>query len=227
MLFRSRVGSGIRGRSWRDARALDVSLFLSGCEDEARMALASGVPAAHVQPTVLPDGDDVSELRVAFDFDGVLADDAAETLFQTSGLDAFHESERAQAHLPLAAGPLARFGRDLARLRRQLLKRAQEGVSVGPPSGPRIRTALVTSRGAPAHARVMTSLRTWGLEVDEAFFLAGQPKAPVLALLSPHIFFDDQRTHIEQATAISPCAHVPFGVMNTAAAVPAVLAKVS
>ena len=73
-----RVGSGIRGRSWRDARALDVSLFLSGCEDEARMALASGVPAAHVQPTVLPDGDDVSELRVAFDFDGVLADDAAD-----------------------------------------------------------------------------------------------------------------------------------------------------
>lgn len=209
-----RAGQGAC-RPWHQAQALDVSLFLSAEEQEVRRALAAGVPAGHVQQTPVRDSDSVDELTIAFDFDGVLADDTAESLFQLRGLDAFHASERAHAHIPLTAGPIARFFRDLARLRRQAVGRA-----------PRIRTAVVTSRGTPAHTRVMTSLRTWGLEPDEAFFLGGQPKAPVLALLGPHIYFDDQRVHIEQACAIAPCAHVPFGVMNSVVENPA-LAKVS
>lgn len=43
-----------------------------------------------------------SELRVAFDGDGVIFSDEAETVMKTKGLDAFlkHETEKAQIPLP-------------------------------------------------------------------------------------------------------------------------------
>ena len=34
-----------------------------------------------------------------------------------------------------------------------------------------IRTALVTARSAPAHKRVVLTLREWGIRIDEALFL--------------------------------------------------------
>jgi 5'-nucleotidase len=44
-----------------------------------------------------------------------------------------------------------------------------------------IRTYLVTARSAASSgARVLKTLRSWGLEIDEALFLAGAPKGPLL-----------------------------------------------
>ncbi|HEX5830786.1 MAG TPA: 5'-nucleotidase [Gemmatimonadaceae bacterium] len=51
--------------------------------------------------------------------------------------------------------------------------------------------------------------------MDEAFFLGGIEKAEVLRIFRPHIFFDDQLTHVEGASRVTPSAHVPFGVANT------------
>lgn len=60
-----------------------------------------------------------------------------------------------------------------------------------------IRTYLVTARSAASSgARVLKTLRSWGLEIDEALFLAGAPKGPLLQMIRPHIFFDDQMSHI-------------------------------
>jgi 5'-nucleotidase len=197
----------VNGRDpFRYARGLDASLFLSTHQEDVRAALRAGVPAGRVgSGSVDDDGD--NELRIAFDFDGVLADDASEAVFQRRGLDAFHQMEERHADEPLGVGPLASFCGRLSAIQRRM-------AACGPGDWPAIRTAIVTSRGAPAHTRVLTTLRAWGLSVDEAYFLGGLPKSPVVAALRPHIFFDDQLQHIEDVCLTAPCAHVPFGVAN-------------
>ncbi len=191
------------------ARTLNAALFLSTHDEDVRAALKAGVPAGRVCPGGALDMALDNEIRIAFDFDGVLADDASEQVYQAEGLDAFQRGEDARAHVPLAAGPLARFGRGVADLQARLAARRMKDSAL-----PVIRTAIVTSRGAPAHTRVVNTLREWGICVDEAFFLGGLSKAPVIAELRPHIFFDDQVQHIEASTPVAVCAHVPFGAVN-------------
>merc|ERR1712212_888614 len=81
-----------------------------------------------------------------------------------------------------------------------------------------IRTYLVTARSAAsAGGRAMKTLRTWGLEIDEAFFMAGAPKGPLLREIKPHIFFDDQVANVQSGLEFGlPAAHVPWGVANEA-----------
>ena len=73
-----------------------------------------------------------------------------------------------------------------------------------------IRTALVTSRNAPAHERAVKTLRAWKVRIDEAFFLGGVSKKDVLDSFGAHIFFDDQRTHTDPASEVVPSAVVPY-----------------
>jgi len=82
-----------------------------------------------------------------------------------------------------------------------------------------IRTYLVTARSAASSgARALKTLRSWGLEIDEALFLAGAPKGPMLEKIRPHIFFDDQMFHVEGAAEMGTVAcHVPYGVAQRVA----------
>lgn len=45
-------------------------------------------------------------LKIAFDFDGVLADDESERQFQKEGLQGFQKFEQEKARTPHAPGPL-------------------------------------------------------------------------------------------------------------------------
>jgi 5'-nucleotidase len=86
-----------------------------------------------------------------------------------------------------------------------------------------LRIAIVTARNAPAHERVVTTLKNWGVSPDESFFLGGMEKDRVLQILKPHMFFDDQRSHLFSAAGDLPMVHVPFGIANKVrAAQPAV-----
>ena len=156
------------------------------------------------------------ELRVAFDFDGVLADDSSERVFRQEGMGRYALREAELADVPLSPGPLAPFLAGLNRIQEEetTLKSRDSGYE------PRLRISLVTARSAPAHERAVNSLRAWGLKVDDAFFLGGLPKAPILEVLNPHLFFDDQRQHLDRALR-TPSVHVPFGVANEADAGPA------
>jgi 5'-nucleotidase len=79
----------------------------------------------------------------------------------------------------------------------------------------RIRTALVTSRSAPAHDRAIRTLMSWDIEVDEAMFLGGMEKGPFLQVFAPDFFFDDQMTHLNSAAkAGAASGHVDAGVAN-------------
>lgn len=205
----------VKGRDpCRYMPAFNASLFLSADAEDVRRAVAAGLPAGQVFPTAFVDDEQEPELRLAFDFDGIIADDSAEAVFKAGGLAGFHSSEREHGLEPLQAGPLKRFFAEIAGL--QTKERSRE--KRDPAYQPRLRVAIVTARNAPAHTRVITTLREWGIQVDEAFFLGGLDKGEILRTFRPHIFFDDQLTHIEGTSQATPSVHVPFGVANVGAA---------
>lgn len=192
--------------------AFNAALFLSANLKDVRGAIMNGSPAARVFPTKYVDDPSQPELRIAFDFDGVIGDDSAEAINTQQGLAAFLQSEKDQAGVTFPKGPLHKFFSAVSRLQQRELSRKEADKTYEP----RIRICIVTARNAPAHERVVTSLRSWGIQVDEVFFLGGIEKAKVLEVFKPHIFFDDQIAHIEGAASVTPCAHVPFGIANQA-----------
>ena len=188
---------------------LNMSLFLSANEDDVRAAIAQGYPAGQVLASAYRD-DNSDELRIAFDFDGVLADDASEQIFQRHGLQDFQQHEITNVVTPHSPGPLRDFLANLNKIQRREEQRCSEDRSYSR----RVRVSLVTTRSAPAHERAIASLKAWGVTVNDAFFLGGIDKGAVMPILRPHIFFDDQKTHLVSTAQSVPSVHVPFGSSN-------------
>jgi 5'-nucleotidase len=175
-----------------------------------KQAIELGLPAGCVYPTDFVDDEEDEVLKLAFDFDGIIADDSAESVYQHGAIELFHRHERLKAGEPLPAGPLLRFFLEVSNLTKRELKKKQ----ANPQYIPRIRVAIATARNAPAHERVISTLRKLEIFVDEAFFLGGIDKNRVLRIFKPHIFFDDQVGHIADVARLAPSVHVPFGVRN-------------
>lgn len=190
--------------------SFNASLFLSANEPDVIKAVEAGYPAGTVLPSSVIDDPDDPELRIAFDFDGVIADDEAESVFQQHTLDSFHEHEETHVDRPHNPGPLADLFQKLAYLQ-QLENEAEQH---NPDYQRVIRIAIVTARSAPAHERVITTMEEWGVSPDSTFFLGGVPKHRILSQLQPHIFFDDQRSHLESPAGDLPMVHIPFGITN-------------
>lgn len=191
--------------------ALNISLFLSANEADVRQATHAGYPAGQVLTSQHIDDTTDQELRVAFDFDGVIADDESETVYQeTRDLEQFHAHEKKHVNTPHNPGPLKDFLQKLSAI--QKLEQARSDVDSA--YKPRLRISIVTARSAPSHERVINTMRSWGITVNDAFFLGGIEKKRVLEVLDPHIFFDDQKTHLLPASSILPSVHIPFGVIN-------------
>lgn len=190
--------------------AFNASLFLSANAADVQQAIDYGHPAGTVLPSHVVDDEQDTELRIAFDFDGVIADDASEKVYKEGSLQEFQAHETFHSHIPHAPGPLADLFRKLAHL--------QQLEDVAVQSNPEyrriLRTAIVTARNAPAHERVITTLEHWGVNPNEVFFLGGMKKDRILSVLKPHIFFDDQRSHLKSAAGDIPMVHIPFGVAN-------------
>ncbi|MER6445916.1 5'-nucleotidase [Streptomyces venezuelae] len=191
--------------------ALNMSLFLSADGPDVRDAVAAGLPAGHVLRTGRIDDESDPELRIAFDFDGVVAGDTAEQVFQNGGIDAFRAYEVGHAGTPHDPGPLRDFLAGVNRIQRVEDERRREDSAYRP----RLRVSLVTARDAPAHERALLSLKAWGLRVNDAFFLGGVDKSAVMRALDPHIFFDDQVSHLNGTAQGTPSVHVPFGLINS------------
>lgn len=191
--------------------AFNTSLFLSANEQDVHAAIAAGHAAGLVLPSKTDDDENDAELRVAFDFDGVIADDESETVFKQSGLDQFHAHETLHIARPHQPGPLAAMFQKLA-----LMQRMEERMQKKDPAYRKLlRIAIITARSAPSHERVVTTLKSWGVSANETFFLGGMDKARVLSVFRPHIFFDDQLSHLRSTPeGTIPMVHVPFGVAN-------------
>jgi 5'-nucleotidase len=177
-------------------------LFLSTNGYDVRQALENGVAAATILPSKAANTEDY-KLRFAFDGDAVLFSDEAERVYKMQGLAEFTRSERESAQKPLSGGPFKAFLAALQMLQREF----NEGESP-------IRTCLVTARSAPAHKRVVLTLRHWDIKIDESLFLGGQDKGAFLAAYNADVFFDDQQGHCESAREHVATGHVPNGIAN-------------
>jgi 5'-nucleotidase len=195
--------------------AFHMALFLSADGDDVRSAVDQGQPAGRVLDAAL-ESDASNDLRIAFDFDGVLADDSSERVMNQSGLTAFHEHEVEHVQEPLNAGLLMNLLAGVNRIQR----REEELKRLDPSYRIRVHVALVTARNAPSHERAVRSLKEWGVTVNDAFFLGGVEKARILEILKPHIFFDDQESHLTGSSKLVPSVHVPFGITNVDGATP-------
>jgi 5'-nucleotidase len=198
-------GVFLRGRSaYGYLEPLKADLFLSANQNDVRLALEAGFPAARVYQKPAREDSHPTEVRIAFDGDAVLFSDEAERIYQEQGLSAFEEHERTRAAEPLPPGPFQPFLKALHHLQK----------SSPPGSSMRIRTALVTARSAPAHDRAIRTLMSWDIEVDEAMFLGGLEKGPFLRVFEPDFYFDDQLAHVHSAALAGPSGHVDAGVAN-------------
>lgn len=192
---------------YRYATDFGTHLFLSTHADDVRLALEQNVASAVIMPRPEREKSVASSnyLRIAFDGDAVLFTDESERIYKERGLEAFTENELNSAKTPLNPGPFQGFLQALHYLQTQFSQKEIECP---------IRTALVTARSAPAHERVIRTLRDWGVRIDESIFLGGLEKASFLRSFEADIFFDDQQQHLEKASQFVTAGHVVHGVSN-------------
>jgi 5'-nucleotidase len=189
--------------TWPYATSFGADLFLSANPESVRRALEHGVAAATILPSPAP-AHRQEQLRIAFDGDAVIFGDESERVSREQGVEAFGRHERERAREPLSGGPFRNFLDALHRLQ----------AAFPPGDASPIRTALVTARSAPAHERVIRTLREWGVRLDEALFLGGRDKGPFLEAFGADIFFDDSEHNIASARDHVTAGHVPHGVAN-------------
>jgi len=197
------LGSFTSGRSVAPfVAAWNMDLFLSNDADDVCAVAEAGTAAARLGPPPPAAGEvPDDEVRIAFDGDAVLFSPDSDLIYREFGLERFLEHERANALVPMSQGPFGRrFLPKLAELRRHFMR--PDGTS-------RVRIAIVTARNAPAHERVVHTLRAWGTPADEAHFVGRHEKAPILRATQAHIFFDDQERHFFGASGIVASGLVP------------------
>lgn len=183
-------------------KAFNTDLFLSAHEQDVQQAINNDVAAGMILTGALHTNAEskIEQIRIAFDGDAVLFASEAERIYRQSGIQAFNEHEQEKADIPLRKGPFANFLMTISHIQTMF----------GDRDIPPIRTALVTSRNAPAHERAVKTLRFWNVHIDEAFFLGGVRKRDVLSAFGAHIFFDDQHVHADPASEVVPSAVVPY-----------------
>lgn len=186
---------------FRYAKALGAQLFLSANPGDVAAAVANGLAAATMLPKETGEETGDEGVHIAFDGDSVLFSSEADETFREHGLQAFRDSEVANVDNPLGDGPFRPLLTELHKMQKAFVGGAKP-----------IRIALVTARGMPSHGRVIKTLRSWGLEVDEIIFAGGAPKGPLLQAFGADIFFDDTQRNIESAQSCDiTSGHVPYG----------------
>ena len=191
--------------------AFNASLFLSANPDDTKNAIRLGYAAGTVLDTKVTDDENDPQLRLGFDFDGVIADDSAEQFYKESkgNMSEYHKHEQQLASNPLEGGPIGKLLQRISFFQKLENKQAEKDKSYKKI----LSTAIITARNAPAHERMVTTLKNLNIEVDDVFFLGGIDKSRILNILKPHIFFDDQMVHLDHLENI-PAVHIPFGIAN-------------
>lgn len=189
--------------------AFNATLFLSANPNDTREAIKAGYAAGTVLNQHIVDNPIDKELRLAFDFDGVIADDSAETVYQNEGMEKYMDHEQKMKDIPLNGGPIGDLLKKISGFQKLEARKNKKD----PTYQPILNTAIITARNAPAHERVVSTLKNMDINVNQVFFLGGIDKSRILTILRPHIFFDDQMTHLKNLVDI-PAVHIPFGVTN-------------
>jgi 5'-nucleotidase len=190
--------------------AFNVSLFLSTNKKDVDDAILKDYPAGVLLKSSVHDDENDNELRIAFDFDGVLVDDSSEKVNNEKGLELFQQHEEELKDEPISAGLMKDFFTKLSGFQKLENKRIEKD----PNYKKILHTAIVTARNAPAHERAINTLKSWDVDVDGMFFLGGIEKKRILSVLKPHLFIDDQQSHLDSSLEDVALVHIPFGIMN-------------
>ncbi|MCL2915550.1 5'-nucleotidase [Shewanella corallii] len=193
--------AGEKSSSYLDAFYVD--LFLTTNEEDAQEVIDSGVCAAALVKEPPSNGQslDESQVRFAFDADAVIFSEASEIVNQTEGLETFWSKEDEHQDVPLQEGPYANLLKKLSKVQERLPGR----IEYSP-----VKLAIMTARNSPAEMRVIKTMRAWNVYIDQAFFLGGLQKSRFLKAFKPHIFFDDQDSHLDPASGDVPSAKVLY-----------------
>lgn len=186
---------------WPFMKSLYIDLFLTTDTSDAQNVIDSGDCAAAIISGVHNYPEDEDFIKIAFDGDAVLFSEESEIIYKLQGMEAFRKHETINTNTPMNEGPYAKLLKKIAFIRNKLPMRMEYSP---------LRISIVTARNSPADIRVIKTLRNWGVYVDEAYFLGGLDKGPILDALKPHIFFDDQQTHLNSAIRFVPAGRVPY-----------------
>lgn len=185
---------------FRYVSAVGAQLFLSGNHADVHKAITNGIAAATVTPKETMHKDE-STIKIAFDGDSVLFGSESDDAYRSLGLEHFINHEHEKRAIPMQGGPFKDFV--------MALKQVQEAFPAGECP---LKLALVTARGIQSHERVFTTLRDWGLTLDEVMFCGGTAKGPILKAFGADIFFDDTQSNLNSALDHNIASgHVPFG----------------
>lgn len=190
--------------------AFKASLFLSADERDVRDAISAGYAAGRIIRSDVKDNPKDRELRIAFDFDGVIAGEESELAYRRDGLKKYSKMEQKYAQKTLNKGPLQKFVKNIMAIRQKEIKKTSQ---FNGKYERILKISIVTARTSPSHERMVKTLKKWGIQVDQSFFLGDTKKKNVLEIMRPHIYFDDQIANLSDVHKI-PLVHIPFGEIN-------------
>jgi 5'-nucleotidase len=187
----------------RDHAAFGTDLLLTRNPKDAQNAVDRDIAAAVVNfPPGIRYKAGGSTLRIFVDGDAVAFGSSAERDFKEGGHDvpAFHAREFSKVSTPVEKGPFTDLLVKMSQINRQFAAGKQP-----------FEITLLTSRGAKASARAIFTLQSLGVELNGgAIFLDGVPKLNSLKSHRPHIFLDDQQTHLRESQDYCLTGHVPY-----------------
>lgn len=163
-----------------------VKLLLSTDRDDVHEALRSGISAALLYDQA--DHRVLKQLKVIFSGDVLgFSEDSLERYLE------FELSENQIETIKAAKICVKEFAVLIGQMRRRF----------GPENSPICICVLTTWGSRNVCASALKTLREWGLDVDEAFCLAGAPAHPILSIVNPHILWDGGFHNMRDLAALS------------------------
>lgn len=192
--------------------AFKTDLFLTRSEADAQIAIDLGIAAAvmNFPSRGTYDYDHQSfPLHIVVDGDAVAFGDSAEVRFREAvdsgipyeeALLKYKNGEFTDADDPVEPGPFTPV----------LAKISQMNASLPKDKAPFI-LSLLTARGGPASERALATVVEYGIKLNgDSGWMGGSDKGTWLEAYRPHVFFDDQQTHLERGAEFCPTGRVPY-----------------
>lgn len=193
-------------------KAFKTDLFLTRSESDAQIAIDLDIAAAVVNfpPRGTYDYDyNVQPVRIIVDGDAVAFGDSAEVRYREAidsgktyaeGLKAYKDGEKRDVNQAVEPGPFT-----------PILAKISQLNSLFPRGEAPFEISLLTARGGPASDRALSTAFQHGIKFNGVSgFMGGASKHEFLAEHKPHLFFDDQQTHLEKSAEFCPTGRVPY-----------------
>ncbi|XP_032877381.1 cytosolic 5'-nucleotidase 1A-like isoform X1 [Amblyraja radiata] len=176
-------------------KAYQTNLYLSSDPVKVAKALSEGIAAATLCHLDKDAQLSEQQLRVAFDGDSFVTQESNEKpsknylmVDSPSDYEPMQQTGRGGAPEP-GKGPLVGFLEAIGKIQKGFYAKNQR---MDCP----IRVYLIIKKGGSAVGlKALKTIRSWGLDVDEAFILSGLSATVLLNKICPHIYLDEQSLH--------------------------------